>query len=134
MPRAVLELGGGRAVRLVDVHPYPPKRNLVGLWRDQFATLPEAEPGAPVPWVLAGDFNATLDFPQLRDLVDSGYRDAGDVTGDGLEPTWPSDRLLPPPVTIDHVLADRRVAVLDYEVEDLDGTDHRAVFARLAIR
>ncbi len=133
MPRATVDLEGGGAVRLVDVHPYPPKRNLVGLWRDQLATLPDAEPGASPPWVLAGDFNATLDFPELRDLLDSGYRDAGEVTGEGLRPTWPSDRLMPPPVTIDHVIADRRAAVLDYRVEDIPGSDHRAVFARLAV-
>ena len=29
------------------------------------------------PWILAGDFNATLDLPELNELLDSGYRDAG---------------------------------------------------------
>jgi endonuclease/exonuclease/phosphatase (EEP) superfamily protein YafD len=132
MPRALIAVDG-RAVRVVDVHPFPPKRGMVALWREQLATLPAAEPSAPAPWVLAGDFNATLDFGELRDLIDTGYRDAGDVTGGGLEPTWPSGRVLPPPVTIDHVLADERVAILEYEVEDLAGSDHRAVFARLAV-
>lgn len=133
MPRAAVTLDSGTVVRVVSVHPYPPKRNLVDLWRAQFGTLPEAEPQGPAPWILAGDFNATLDFPELRELLDSGYRDAASVTGGGLEPTWPSDRLLPPPVTIDHVLADQRVAVLGYSVHDLDGSDHRAIFARLAV-
>ncbi len=132
MPRAVVRLDRGHTVRVVDVHPYPPKRRIVGLWAAQLASLPAADPSAP-PWVLAGDFNATLDFPELRDLIDTGYRDAGDVTGDGLEPTWPSERWMPPPVTIDHVLADRRIAIVDYRVEDVPGSDHRAVFARLAI-
>jgi endonuclease/exonuclease/phosphatase (EEP) superfamily protein YafD len=133
MPRAVVTLDNGAVARVVDVHPYPPKRHLVGLWRAQFATLPGAEPDVPAPWVLAGDFNGTLDFPELRDLLDTGYRDAAEVTGDGLEPTWPAGRVLPPPVTIDHVIADQRIAVLGFAVEDVRGTDHHAVFARLAV-
>lgn len=133
MPRAVVALGGDHRVRIVDVHPYPPKKkDVVGLWRTQLDTLPAAERRGP-PWILAGDFNATLDFAELRDVLDKGYRDAGEVTGGGLEPTWPSGQLFPPPVTIDHVLADRRVAMLDYAVEDLPGSDHRAVFASLAV-
>jgi endonuclease/exonuclease/phosphatase (EEP) superfamily protein YafD len=133
MPRAMVTLENGTVARIVDVHPYPPKKELVDLWREQFDTLPAAEPFRYAPWVLAGDFNATLDFAELRDLLDTGYRDAGEVTGNGLEPTWPAGQLMPPPVTIDHVLADRRIAILDYAVEDLSGSDHRAVFARLAV-
>jgi endonuclease/exonuclease/phosphatase (EEP) superfamily protein YafD len=132
MPRAVVRIERDHTVRVVDVHPYPPKRHLVGLWQTQLASLPAADPSG-LPWILAGDFNATLDFAELRDLIDTGYRDAGEVTGDGLEPTWPAGQLLPPPVTIDHLLADRRVAIVDYRVEDLPGSDHRAVFTRLAI-
>jgi endonuclease/exonuclease/phosphatase family metal-dependent hydrolase len=38
-----------------------------------------------------------------------------------------------PPVTIDHVLAPHRLGVAGYAVADLPGSDHRAVFARLAV-
>ena len=41
------------------------------------------------PGSCAGDFNATLDHAELRRILDLGYRDAGDVTGNGLTPTWP---------------------------------------------
>jgi endonuclease/exonuclease/phosphatase (EEP) superfamily protein YafD len=133
MPRGQVTLDNGRRLRLVVVHPYPPKRGKVGLWREGVRSLPAATASGR-PWILAGDFNATLDFPELRDLLDGGYRDAGEVTGDGLTPTWPQGKILPPPVTIDHVLADRRAAILDYGVEDLPGSDHRAVFAFLAFR
>jgi endonuclease/exonuclease/phosphatase family metal-dependent hydrolase len=133
MPRGEVALEAGRHVRLVVVHPYPPKRGKVDLWRSGMRSLPGADPST-TPWILAGDFNATLDFPELRDLLDSGYRDAGEVTGDGLAPTWPQGKILPPPVTIDHVLADRRASILDYGVEDLPGSDHRAVFAAVALR
>lgn len=131
MPRATIRLPDGTPLRVVGVHPFPPLHHRIEEWGSALASLPATGGGAP--WVLVGDFNATLDFAALRDVLDHGYRDAGAVTGGGLEPTWPQGELLPPPVTIDHVLADERIAVLDYAVEDLPGSDHRAVYARLAV-
>ncbi len=92
-------------------------------------SLPTAGSGAP--WVIVGDFNATLDQDGLRDVLDRGYRDAADVTGRGLVPTWPNDELYPPLITIDHVLADRRIGIASYGTADLAGSDHRAIHARL---
>ncbi len=132
MPRARVELPGGGSVRFVDIHTAQPKPGNILLWRLGLDSLPAT--GSPQsPWVLAGDFNATVDFSQLRDVIDGGYRDAAGVVGMGLEPTWPRGRDFPPPVTIDHVLADARLAVAGFRVEDLPGSDHRAVFARLGV-
>ncbi len=131
IPRAELALPGGRRVRVVGVHPFPPQSGNVGVWEAALRSLPSA--GAGVPWVLAGDFNATFDQSQFRDLVGRGYRDAGAAAGKGLEPTFPREGHLIPPVTIDHVLADRRLGVVSYSVEELPGSDHRAVHAVLAL-
>ena len=131
MPRAEVLLPGGRMVRIVDVHPYTPKRQLLDRWGDGLRSLPST--GQGTPWVLAGDFNATLDHEEMRAVVERGYRDAGDVTGKGLTPTWPKERILLPPVTIDHVLADERMAIADYVVEDIPGSDHRAIYVRLGV-
>jgi endonuclease/exonuclease/phosphatase (EEP) superfamily protein YafD len=131
MPRAVAKLPDGRSIRVVSVHPIPPLRNEVGEWSTALESLPDT--GRGIPWVLAGDFNATLDHAELRAVLERGYRDAGDAAGKGLEPTWPSDSHRSPPVTIDHVLADQRLGVVEYEVLDLPGSDHRAVYAQLAL-
>jgi len=131
MPRAELTMPDGRRVRVVGVHPYPPQPNNVGVWEESLASLPSAGRGAP--WVLAGDFNATLDQSQFRDLLDRGYRDAGAVAGEGLEPTFPRLGHLIPPITIDHVLADRRLDVVEYSVGEMPGSDHRPVHAVLAL-
>lgn len=131
MPRAELRLPGGRAVRVVDVHPYTPMRGQLDRWRAGLESLPST--GAGVPWALVGDFNATLDHAELRAVIDRGYRDAADTVGDGLEMTWPADWGLPALIEIDHVLADRRLAIAGYAVEDLPGTDHRPIFARLGV-
>ena len=48
-------------------------------------------------------------------------------------PTWRSGRLLLPPLTIDHVLVDPRVRVNAVAVNDIEGSDHRAVTVKLTI-
>ncbi len=133
MPRAALTMPDGRRVRVVGVHPYPPLSKNVGRWQAALESLPSA--GEGTPWVLAGDFNGTLDQAEFRNVVDRGYADAGDVTGKGLEPTFPTmgHRLLPPSITIDHVLADRRLGIAEYGVDDLPGSDHRAIHAQLVL-
>jgi endonuclease/exonuclease/phosphatase (EEP) superfamily protein YafD len=131
MPRAELALPGGTHLRVVGIHPYPPQPNRTGEWEAALGSLPSA--GAGTPWLLAGDFNATLDQSQLRDLLDRGYRDAGDVAGKGLEPTFPREGHLILPVTIDHVLADTRLGIVDYGVAELPGSDHRAIHTELAL-
>lgn len=123
----------GTSVEVFCVHPYPPTgSSTVDLWRRSVRDLPPAEPHGRLR-VLAGDFNATLDHDVLRDLIDSGYRDAGDAEGKGLLFTWPNDRSFPALVAIDHILADRRIAIDDFEVHDLPGSDHRAVIASLLL-
>jgi len=131
MPRAELRLPDGRRLRVVGVHPYPPGRGNVDIWREALESLPSG--GAGTPWALVGDFNATLDQSDLRDLLDRGYRDAGDVAGQGLVPTWPREWDLPPFITIDHVLADERLGIVDYGVHEMPGSDHRAIHAVLAL-
>lgn len=131
MPRAELTLPDGSHLRVVGIHPYPPQLNRTSEWEEALESLPSA--GTGTPWLLAGDFNATLDQSQLRDVLDRGYRDAGDVAGKGLEPTFPREGHLIPPVTIDHVLADSRLGIVEYGVEELPGSDHRAIHAELAL-
>jgi endonuclease/exonuclease/phosphatase family metal-dependent hydrolase len=60
-----------------------------------------------------------------------GYRDAGEVNGEGLDFTWRAGKPVPPQVTIDHVLAGERLGVADYGTEDLPGSDHKAVWAEV---
>jgi endonuclease/exonuclease/phosphatase (EEP) superfamily protein YafD len=132
MPRARIVLPDRRRLRVVAVHPQPPNMSF-DRWKEALQSLPRAGAGGD-PWLLVGDFNATFDQGEFRDVVDSGYRDAGEATGKGLQPTWPSDEVFPwGLMTIDHVLADRRLGVADYGVDGLSGTDHRAIHAQLVL-
>lgn len=132
MPQAELTLPGGRPVALTAVHPPPPfSRSNVRAWRRDLGALPAAGPRGPVR-ILIGDFNATLDHARLRGVLDRGYADVADRAGKGLVLTWGLSKF-GPPLTLDHVLVDERVAVRRVEVYDLPGSDHRAVFAELRL-
>ncbi|RRR99691.1 endonuclease/exonuclease/phosphatase family protein [Glycomyces terrestris] len=129
---------GGEALRFMAVHtaaPASPER--IPLWEEDFEDLPRPDGGAP--WVLVGDFNATLDHDNMRGLLADGYVDAAEAMGDGLQPTWqPTEGYLDglvkiPAVTLDHVVAEEGVAVLDWEVLEKDGSDHAPVLARLRL-
>ena len=132
MPPLAVRLPSGRSIRFLDVHPHPPYPGKEDAWGSALGRLPSA--GTGVPWLLVGDFNSTLDQVELRDVLARGYRDAAEVTGHSLEPTWPSNAPLPPLIAIDHVLADRRLGIADYGTEYLPGTDHRAIYANLFLR
>jgi endonuclease/exonuclease/phosphatase (EEP) superfamily protein YafD len=132
-PEATLTLPGGLQLRVKAVHPISPvSGDRVAEWRRQLDSLgePAAEDG--VPRLLAGDFNATLDHRELRRLVDRGFYDAADATGDGLRATWPVGPL-PRLLALDHVLAPPGVAVRSVTFHEISGSDHRALIAELVV-
>jgi endonuclease/exonuclease/phosphatase (EEP) superfamily protein YafD len=130
--RATVTVPGAAPFAVESVHTTAPSSAEVtdGLPRS-LANEPPATVDGPVR-VLLGDFNATLDHAALRRLIGTGYRDAADVTGDGLVMTWPYDKVFPR-IALDHVLADRRVGVRRVVVHPLVNTDHRAVYAELVL-
>ncbi|MEZ0074638.1 endonuclease/exonuclease/phosphatase family protein [Planotetraspora sp. GP83] len=132
MPVAETTTPGGAPVEIVAVHPVAPVPGTVAEWAAGVRSLPPA-PVSGVPRVLSGDFNSTLDHSILRDLLGTGYVDAAAETGHGLTMTWPAGHRLFPMVAIDHVLVDRRSSAVSAAIEDVPGSDHRAVFAELRI-
>jgi endonuclease/exonuclease/phosphatase family metal-dependent hydrolase len=132
MPQAELILTADVRVEVTAVHPLPPLSvaNYQDWLRDLAALPPAARSGSAR--ILIGDYNATLDHAQFRELLGRGYADAADRVGKGLIPTW-GVRQQAPPLTIDHILVDERVAVRRVEVHAIPGSDHRAVFAELRL-
>ena len=82
---------GAPPVRIKAVHPRAAgqPRRPAPLWRGALAALPGSDSRGDVQ-ILAGDFNATLDHPELRGLLDRGYTDAADAVGEGSTSTWPA--------------------------------------------
>ena len=127
------QVRGAGPVVLSAVHPRAPLRAAtMAQWKSDLRELPPATPRGAVR-ILAGDFNATLDHAELRRVLATGYEDAAEQVGSGLRATWPSNRRFPPPVTIDHVLADERCGVRSARVVEVPRSDHRAVIAELVL-
>ncbi|MFI6233263.1 endonuclease/exonuclease/phosphatase family protein [Micromonospora sp. NPDC050784] len=131
---ATVTVPGAPPVRVESAHPSAPYAlDQVDAWRADLTAQPPATPDGGLR-ILAGDFNATLDHSPLRALLRTGYVDAADAAGEGLTGTWgPYDGDLIPPVTIDHVLVDHRIAVRSVRVFAVPGSDHRAVHTTLTL-
>jgi endonuclease/exonuclease/phosphatase family metal-dependent hydrolase len=122
------------SLTVLGVHPVAPV-DPAGWRADHAAILKQAE--ADHADLIVGDMNATPDHDVMRRLDDAGFRDAGEVSNEGWQPTWPANHvgilpLLPPLVRIDHVLIGDQLASLGTHTVDIDGSDHLALVATVA--
>ena len=133
---ATVRVPGAEPIHVESVHPVPPaSRSSLSAWARGLRRQPSATVDGPMR-VLVGDFNATVDHAELRRLLATGYRDAASVVGKGLTPTWPyfgPRTAITPKVTIDHILADRRIGVRSFDAFTIPRTDHRAILAELVL-
>jgi endonuclease/exonuclease/phosphatase family metal-dependent hydrolase len=130
-PTGVVDVPGAPPVQVTVVHPMPPVgAGAVDAWQETLSALPRPDGDEGPVHLLIGDFNATVDQPTMRALLDDGYTDAALARGRGWEPTWRS-RGVGPALTIDHVLVDGTTAVERVSVHDVPGSDHRALVAEL---
>ena len=120
------------AFRVKAIHTRQPIVSAGG-WRQDLQVIGDWQRSQPTsePLVLAGDFNASQAHPAYRSMAD-GLVDAHRATGQGWVRTWPQGRRVPPFVQLDHVLA-RGFEAVDAGVVGVSGTDHAAVWARLAL-
>jgi endonuclease/exonuclease/phosphatase family metal-dependent hydrolase len=122
---------GAPPVAVSVVHTSPPRgRGGRAEWRATIDTIDPPDRDGPLRIAL-GDFNGTLDQPTIRGLLDDGFVDAARTAGRGWVPTWRQPWR--PPLTLDHVFVDPTMRVDGVDVIDVDGTDHRAVLARLRL-
>ena len=116
------------------MHAKPPVDAGVAQWRQDLAALGKvaARPGNVV---LIGDFNATYDHAEFRQLLDgAGGRpvDVGVAAGSRLIPTWPMDGLPLPGITIDHIVTNPEITRRRLRGPSVPGTDHAAILATLS--
>ena len=131
-PEGAVNVPGAGRVQVKVIHPPPPtSRDGVRDWHRLLRLLPGPR-DSTTPRILAGDFNGTLDHREIRRLIDRGWFDAADATGDGLKTTWPADRPRPE-LTLDRILVPPPIKVRRVSVVDVPGSDHRAVIAELVL-
>ena len=143
MPTVQLELdAGGRQAPLTvtNVHTKAPVWGRASQWRSELAALGRlaARPGN---MLLLGDFNATLDHAEFRQILQgpdgtapgAPRVDAGAAALARLVPTWPMAGPPLPGVVIDHIVTSPEVGSSGYAVLPVAGTDHAAVLATLSV-
>jgi endonuclease/exonuclease/phosphatase (EEP) superfamily protein YafD len=133
VPSAVLMPIDGTGPTIVAVHAVAPRMEEMEQWRSDLQWIADQCPEGD--FILAGDFNATIDHiaPLGVDGGDIGHcRDVASRTGNGLTGTWPSS--LPPlaGAPIDHVMASPNWRPTGSVVlDDAGGSDHRALVVQL---
>ena len=124
----------GRPLVVASVHPVSPYPNDTPQWSLELDLLEDWLAALDGPAVVAGDFNATTDHRQFRDLLATGFADAATQAGSGWLPTFPANRRrVPLLITIDHVLASDGIVATDVDRVVVEDTDHAALVARLAV-
>jgi len=133
VPSAVAMPVDGTGPTIVAVHAVAPREEAMDRWRSDLSWIADQCPAGD--FILAGDFNATLDH--MASFGSDGgtmgrCHDVASSTGDGMMGTWPASvpALLGAP--IDHVMAsDNWRATGSVVLEDAGGSDHRALVAQL---
>ncbi|MEV6281402.1 endonuclease/exonuclease/phosphatase family protein [Kribbella sp. NPDC051770] len=120
-------------LRLIAYHGYPPLPSEVSTWKQDLVVL-RKWCASDVPTIVAGDFNATSDHADFRDALGKNCRSVGPAVGEGLQGTWPADRPVFARTQIDHVVAGVGVEPSRFKTYEIDGSDHRAVIATVAVR
>ncbi|MBN7793057.1 endonuclease/exonuclease/phosphatase family protein [Microbacterium esteraromaticum] len=133
VPSAVAMPVDGEGPTIVAVHAIAPRLTAMDQWRSDLAWIADQCPEGD--FILAGDFNATVDHMAALGMHDGtmGHcRDAAIDTGNGMVGTWPADlpRLAGAP--IDHIMASETWrASGSIVLSDAGGSDHRAIVAQL---
>ena len=146
-PTGLVAVPAAVPVQVSVVHPVPPVGDEgMTQWRATFRSFPRPggeplavdgprrareRPDDPRTHLLLGDFNATVDQPTMRGLLDDGYVDAAGAVGRGWVTTWRFP--FTPPLAIDHVLVDGSTGVRSVDVHRITGSDHRALVATVRL-
>ena len=118
-------------VRIVGVHP-PTPLNSYTRWVDDLRLLADVVDDRDEPLLMIGDFNATYWHPPFRAILDTGLTSAHVALGRGFATSWPTDRVLPPFVRLDHALVGNGLTATAVEDVDTIGSDHAAVVVTVA--
>jgi endonuclease/exonuclease/phosphatase (EEP) superfamily protein YafD len=100
-------------------------------WHSDLNELADRTPPAKDSFIV-GDLNAGPWQPAFRRLTGSKWRDAADVVGQGLRPTWPSWSPLPI-APVDHVLTSPGLGVAGADTTNIAGSTHRALIVTLIL-
>jgi endonuclease/exonuclease/phosphatase (EEP) superfamily protein YafD len=132
VPSAVVMPVSGVGPTIVAVHAVAPRIEDMAGWQSDLSWIADQCPEGD--FILAGDFNATLDHMASLGTGggDIGYcRDAASLTGTGATGTWPAKYPELVGAPIDHVMASQNWNPTGSLILDAAGSDHRALVVQL---
>lgn len=136
VPAITLKTSGNRTVTLCSAHPKSPMRGCAD-WSAGILGLRELARAKSVSnrniVVVMGDLNSSTDHPSFRALLKSGFKDASLIQAAGPNLTFPS-WLKWPRIELDHVLFTPGLKPSGVKSFEVEGTDHLALTATLALR
>jgi endonuclease/exonuclease/phosphatase (EEP) superfamily protein YafD len=115
--------GPDRPLRVLGVHPPTPIYDH-DEWASDLRALGTAVSETVLPTLVIGDFNASYWHPRFREILDRGFVDAHIANGDGWSTSWPTDRVIPPFVRLDHALTGNGLVATDVDDFRVAGSDH----------
>lgn len=134
MPAATLHLPWG-SLRFVSIHTCAPMPGLEHYWNESLSKVAHLRDydteESRTPYILMGDFNATIEHASFQDILKQGFVDGALEAGEGLAFTWPVNKGIPALVTLDHILLSEQVTACDFTYVTIAGSDHRAVIATI---
>ncbi len=110
-------------VRIVAMH-MPTPINSFENWRRDLHTAAQIGRTATGPTMLIGDLNTSYWHPDFRALLDAGFVDAHTANGRGFSTSWPTDKIVPAFVRLDHALTIDGLVSTDVDDFDIPGSDH----------
>ena len=137
VPAITLKTSGNRAA--LTAHPALAKSPMRGCadWSAGILGLRELARAKSVSnrniVVVMGDLNSSTDHPSFRALLKSGFKDASLIQAAGPNLTFPS-WLKWPRIELDHVLFTSGLKPSGVKSFEVEGTDHLALTATLALR
>ena len=116
---------GGKVLEIVALHPYPPVGGRGSKERNTILKDAAVYAAGEGSRIAIGDFNCSAWSPYFKSFVkESGLRDS--ARGRGINSTW-FPFPLPLGIPIDQVLVSPDITVLEREIGEDVGSDHRAV-------
>lgn len=110
---------------------WPLKKQWADFRNRELAQLSQSARASTVPFVAVGDFNITPFSRHFQQTLRDGQLTRA-AAGRGWLPTWPTF-FLPAGIQIDHMLTSAQIGVIDYQVGDGLGSDHRWIMADITV-
>ena len=136
VPGVCFPIDAMRGITFVSAHPKSPMRGCAD-WSAGILGLRELARAKSVSnrniVVVMGDLNSSTDHPSFRALLKSGFKDASLIQAAGPNLTFPS-WLKWPRIELDHVLFTPGLKPSGVKSFEVEGTDHLALTATLALR